>query len=208
MNLENKILQQADLDSRRVSTGILCTIVRENISPLETNLNGVLALLKKYGGWPKHIDIAPTSGIDVETGICMVAAKSSLRFIEETMKQVEVDKDGIAEDYIKEMERIEAQSDSKEEKELALQKADKSKIETDVDAHRAIRDHVIMASVDLKQFPDSHKGGNKYDVYVHSREQAQFRSELLRKNRHVKGQIELKWSDRGVPSSPHRETSE
>ena len=82
----------AEIDSRRVATGLICRIIRDaanNESSDNKRLNGLLSHLKKHGYFPPTlVEIPPEKGIHTATGIAFVVPTSALEFVAQEVKEL------------------------------------------------------------------------------------------------------------------------
>ena len=88
MNQDEHIRHEAELDSRRVSTGLICRIVSDLEFAREPSLRGLLDLLFIHGYIPGHAKINYTTGYDVVSGTLIVIPRAQVSYISEELKRL------------------------------------------------------------------------------------------------------------------------
>jgi hypothetical protein len=153
MDYNEQIRHQAELDSRRVSTGVLCEVVR-NSGPL----NGLLGLLRDSGS--DYIPLTEgarsnDTGYDSQSRTVYAVPKPFLEYIEELLTEFRNDNKALPE-LLTEQEREDYRADKKMRMEELL---------------RLVQDHVFLATVH-GDVDGACIDGRYHDVYLHTREQA------------------------------------
>lgn len=166
----------AELDSRRVSTGVHCRMISELEE--KPSLKGLLFLLKKFNHVPAHAEIHPIKGYDGSSGIALVIP---LNFVEFVSKQLVIannsilDRDNLDASTLR--EDPDAEFDNRSEF-FSYQE----KVQTEL--MRNIREHIILVTLDnFGQF--GVPNASKHDVYVHTLEQAPARGEIVPKTTRI-----------------------
>ncbi|RMH21008.1 MAG: hypothetical protein D6698_03340 [Gammaproteobacteria bacterium] len=164
MNLRESLRHTAEIDSRRVSSGLVCMMVHESKNPRRSSLNGLLKLIYDYGIVSYDvIRVHPETGYDVVSNMSLVVPKSLLSSIEVTLQDMRRALSNVDED----LSSRQAVAEFKTRKSLVMG-----------EYIEAIKQHLILVRLDPNgQFgvPDA----RKHDVYVFTREQEAPRAEII-----------------------------
>ena len=176
MNFNEQQRNTSELDSRRVSTGVLCIVVRDGLSSDAAPFKGLLALLNEQGHWPQQLPRG--RGINYQTGVsnssdqkggCIAfvvpysAAElviGQLKTYNRRSKETELPTKGTKE-----------QADDYRTTQKALQ----------AELMRVIQDQVFLVTV-ANKLDGQMLNGEIHDVFVHTREQATPRAEAVVKD--------------------------
>ena len=189
MNNE-QVRRQSEIDSRRVSTGVVCRVIREAKAGDDMALNGLLPLLKKYGYFPDNLG---TRGFPEDTGICpasgiaFVVPRHMLDFFEQEIAQL-----------VKDLDRL----DDEEKEVLASQRkhSDTQLRDMEIRSKRIeqhllhnLADNIFMVTIDPKTISDALTGAT-FDIFVNTREQQESAAILIRRNViHPPGSVDTSW---------------
>lgn len=182
MATNEELRRVAEIDSRRVSTGLVCRIVRRGwLDPSYDD--GLLDMLIRKGFLPDtSIGIPIDKGIDPSTGLTFVVPKHLLEFFDFELRNYSARTQSISDESLETKYSKEQAVDIRARREGA-----------EFELLKNLQDHIILATVDTKERSAAELTGEKFDIFVHSREQGMPKAELFRRDN--EGSFEASWNE-------------
>ena len=197
MNNE-QLRRQSEIDSRRVSTGVVCRVIRESKkAESKTNhrqdkvLEGLLPLLLTHGYLPDNIGAIPEGGgIHTVNGIAFVVPRHMIDFFEQELSKMRID----IEDLSAKEDEVLASDRKHSDSQMQDMRLRKKRIEQNL-LHN-LADNIFLATVDPKTNGSFPLTGDIFDIFLNTREQQESLAVLVRRDETpTNKEVNKKWTE-------------
>lgn len=162
MNYE-QIKHGAELDSRRVATGVLCRIIYD-----DGVFDGLLTMLRGAGYWPQHVHSIPSdTGVDPQTGICILMPTHIVHFFKSEWESLS-----------KSINDSFDETDENGKIDFAIGKTRRIRLRGEF--LRNMQEHLMIGTIDIKEITEL-ASGKLHEVLIDTREQNEPRARIVRK---------------------------
>jgi len=201
--MQERIRNQAALDSRRVSSGVLCEIIyskkiaqkaqKDDTGYLRVNVDKglLLSLLYKYGYFPENVNAKQFpfgTGVSTDSGVLFAIPLADVEFVEQELERLNMtytDQDKAL--NAKRDAQARALRDTPDNRAIIKaftelkNAASTQRTVAEQEFMRNIQEHIIIASVDpISETPGNRvANGIEYFAYIDTREQGMPRAQLV-----------------------------